>query len=232
VASAPASAQGVVASRAASGRSDRGAGAALGAGAGALAAPRRGASGLERRATGEPPVRRYRTERRSPGRSTVLVVVGLIVAVAVIVAVVLSLGGGKGASSSSSEAGGGAGNGATQTSAQGTSGTERSSNAGSGATTSAGQLNVVVLNGTTTTGLAHRVAGELQQHGYTRASALGGQPPGANQATVVEYASGHRSDAQRVARSLGVTQAQPVEGTVASMAGSASIVVIVGLDKA
>ena len=50
--------------------------------------------------------------------------------------------------------------------------------------------------------------------------------------TVVEYASGHKADAQGVAQTLGVTQAQPMEGTVSSLAGSATVVVIVGLDKA
>jgi hypothetical protein len=91
---------------------------------------------------------------------------------------------------------------------------------------------VVVLNGTGTTGLAHHVSEELQQGGYSRASALDGRPPGANQVTVVEYASGRQADAQRLARSLGVSQAQPIEGTVASMAPGAGVVVIVGLDKA
>jgi hypothetical protein len=91
---------------------------------------------------------------------------------------------------------------------------------------------VVVLNGTGTTGLAHRISGQLRQSGYTRATALNGRPPGANQVTAVEYASGHRSEAQGVARALGVTQAQPMEATVASLSGSATIVVIVGLDKA
>jgi hypothetical protein len=94
------------------------------------------------------------------------------------------------------------------------------------------ETSVVVLNGTGTTGLAHRVSGELTQHGFSRATALNGRPPGANQVTVVEYAGGHKADAQGVARALGVTQAQPMEGTVASLAGSATVVVIVGLDKA
>jgi hypothetical protein len=89
-----------------------------------------------------------------------------------------------------------------------------------------------VLNGTGTTGLAHHVSGELNQHGFTLAKALDGRPPGANEVTVVEYTSGHKADAQSVAQALGVTQAQPIEGTVASLAGSASVVVIVGLDKA
>ena len=91
---------------------------------------------------------------------------------------------------------------------------------------------MVVLNGTTTTGLAARTAEQLQQHGYSKAGALTGQPPGANQVTSVQYTSGHSADAQNVARALGVSQAQPIEGTVASLAPSATVVVIVGLDKA
>ncbi|HEY2719265.1 MAG TPA: LytR C-terminal domain-containing protein, partial [Solirubrobacteraceae bacterium] len=119
------------------------------------------------------------------------------------------------------------------TSAEGKSPSKHTSTGSAAApTTSPASLGVVVLNGTGTTGLAHHVSEELQQGGYSRASALDGRPPGANQVTVVEYASGHQADAQRLARSLGVSQAQPIEGTVASMAPGASVVVIVGLDKA
>jgi hypothetical protein len=176
-------------------------------------------------------VRRYRAERSSPNRATVLVVGGLVVAIAVIVAIVLSLGGGKGGSSSSSQTAGGAGGTTTSTSTQHSSSTAKHA-ATAAATTSPSALSLVVLNGTGTTGLAHRVSEQLQQGGYTRATPLDGQPPGAIQVSVVEYASGHKGDAQRVARTLGVAQAQPIEGTVASMAGGASVVVIVGLDKA
>jgi LytR cell envelope-related transcriptional attenuator len=94
------------------------------------------------------------------------------------------------------------------------------------------EQSVVVLNGTETTGLAHRISGQLQQRGYSQAAALGGRPPGANQVTVVEYASGHQADAEGVARSLGVSQVQPLEAGVASLGGSAKVVVIVGADKA
>ena len=149
---------------------------------------------------------------------------------AVLVAVLVSLGGGsKGGSSSA---------GTTAKQASGSSEgsgtkTSSSSSAGSGgATVNRAQTNVVVLNGTSTNGLAHRVSSELSEHGFSRATALTGHPPGANQVTVVEYAAGHKADAQSVARALGVTQAQPMEGTVASLAGSATVVVIVGLDKA
>jgi hypothetical protein len=178
-----------------------------------------------------PPVRRYRSERRSPARATLLIVGGVIVVVAVIVVVVLSLGG-------SSKGGGSPSTSASSPSAGATAAsTKRASSTTStrGSTPSgptAGETNVAVLNGTGTTGLAHRVSGELRSQGYSKATALNGRPPGANQVTVVEYSSGHRAQAQSVAGSLGVSQAQPIEGTVASLAGSATVVVIVGLDKA
>jgi LytR cell envelope-related transcriptional attenuator len=150
-----------------------------------------------------------------------------------VVVILLLLGGG---SSSPSSAPGSAGTAASRT---GTHVSKTHSRASGGHSTKAfsappgsAETNVVVLNGTSTSGLAHRVSGELRQRGYTQATPLSGRPPGANQVTVVEYASGHRADAQSVARSLGVAQAQPMEAAVASLSGSATVAVIVGLDKA
>ncbi len=91
---------------------------------------------------------------------------------------------------------------------------------------------VTVLNGTEKPGLAHRVSGQLQQSGYSQANALNGHPSGANATTVVEYANGHQGDAEGVARSLSVKQVQPLEASVATLAGSAKVVVIVGADTA
>jgi hypothetical protein len=151
----------------------------------------------------------------------------LVVVVAVLVAV-LALGGGstahKGAASTPAAH-------HARSNHAASSPARHSSSTGSAAASRA-RISVAVLNGTETNGLAHRISSQLQQKGYSRATALGGSPPGANQVTVVEYASGHRSDAEGVARALGVSQAQPVEATVASLAGSVSVVVIVGLDKA
>ncbi len=146
-----------------------------------------------------------------------------------LVAVLVSLGGGsKGGGSSASTNAKQASSGSE---APGTK-TSGSTANGGGTTVDRAQANVVVLNGTSTNGLAHHVSSELSEHGFTKATALTGHPPGANQVTVVEYASGHKAEAQSVARTLGVSQAQPMEGTVASLAGSATVVVIVGLDKA
>jgi LytR cell envelope-related transcriptional attenuator len=163
-----------------------------------------------------------------------LIVGGLVVVVVVILIVALSGGGSKGASAtSSSSSPSSPAKGSQKTAGEHAKTPSTSSSPGSGAAAvSPAETNVVVLNGTGTTGLAHRVSGELGQHGFTRASALNGRPPGANEVTVVEYASGHKAEAQSVAQALGATQAQPIEGTVASLAGSASVVVIVGLDKA
>jgi hypothetical protein len=199
----------------------------------AAGARRAAATGGSRRGEGaQPGVRRYRAERRSPARATLLIAGGLVVGVAVLVIALVSLGGGSKGASSSAGATTTSSGGAERSGAPSTSTSAGSSGKAAAATVRPSQTNVVVLNGTSTTGLAHRVSGELSQHGFSRATALNGHPPGANQVTVVEYVSGHRAEAQSVARTLGVTQAQPIEGTVSSLAGSASVVVIVGLDKA
>jgi hypothetical protein len=99
-------------------------------------------------------------------------------------------------------------------------------------TTNPAETVVDVLNDTNTTGLAHRVAGDLQRSGYSQATALAGRPSGSNQTTVVQYASGHQGDAQAVAHSISATQVQPLEGSVAALAPAASVVVIVGADRA
>lgn len=94
------------------------------------------------------------------------------------------------------------------------------------------ETSVAVLNGTETNGLAHAISSNLRENGYVQATALDGRPPGANQVTVVEFTKGHRADAEGVARSLSVTRVQPMEAVAASLSGAATVVVIVGLDKA
>jgi hypothetical protein len=95
-----------------------------------------------------------------------------------------------------------------------------------------GETVVDVLNATSTTGLAHRTAGELQKSGYSQATALAGRPSGANPSTVVQYASGHQADAQAVAHAMSVNQVHPEESSIGALAPGASVVVIVGADRA
>jgi hypothetical protein len=96
----------------------------------------------------------------------------------------------------------------------------------------AGEISVAVLNGTETTGLAHRIADELKHAGYTQATAQSGTPPTSGGASAVEFAEGHQGEAESVARSLSIGHVVPLESAVGSLAGTASVVVVVGADKA
>jgi predicted alpha/beta-fold hydrolase len=149
----------------------------------------------------------------------------VVIGVAGLVVALLSLGGSSGGKSATASTA------SHVRTAHGKSSSASSSKPPAGAASPA-ETSVAVLNGTETSELAHRVSEQLHRSGYSQATALNGRPPGANQVTVVEYASGHRADAAGVASALGVGQAQPMEATVSSLAGSATVVVIVGLDKA
>ncbi|MFI5037677.1 MAG: LytR C-terminal domain-containing protein, partial [Solirubrobacterales bacterium] len=164
-----------------------------------------------------------------PGRATALILGGVVIGVAALVFALTSLGGSSGGKSATAST---ATTGSHVSKAQGKSSSAGSSSKATAGAASPAETSVAVLNGTETSGLAHRVSEQLHQSGYSQATALNGRPPGANQVTVVEYASGHRGDAAGVASALGVGQAQPMEATVSSLAGSATVVVIVGLDKA
>ena len=157
-----------------------------------------------------------------------VIVGGVLVVVAALVAILTSNGGSSpgGKTSSISTANDQAPVRHTTTHAKRTS-TEASRPA-----TSRAETHVVVLNGTETSNLAHDVSGELRQSGYSQATPLAGRPPGANGVTVVEYAPGHRADAQGVARSLSVSRVQPLESATAALASSATVVVVVGADRA
>jgi hypothetical protein len=198
-------------------------------------APREGAarSAAQRRtpATVPPAAVVPAREQRSPARITMLIVGGVIVGVAVLVFALTSLGGGSsgghGSSGALTKSTGATTRKTHTTRASSTTHGETSAPAASPAET-----HVVVLNGTSTPELAHKLSANLQQSGYSQSQPLAGTPPGSHSATVVEYASGHRADATHVAQALEVTRISPMEGAVSSLAGSATVVVIAGLDKA
>lgn len=185
-------------------------------------------AGARGRASQEPTPNYYKREG-SRGRTAALVVGGAIVLVLLIVLAVSVL---KGSSSHSPTTAS-----SSLSSSRGHRGPQRG-NAGTGggseaSASSPAETSVTVLNGTSTVGLAHHLAADLQQSGYTLAAASAGVPSGTHTTTVVEYSSGHRADAMRVAKALDVTHVQPVEGSTGSLAGgSASVVVIAGADQA
>jgi hypothetical protein len=104
--------------------------------------------------------------------------------------------------------------------------------ASSGVASRPAETAVVVLNGTSTPDLAHHLAADLQQGGYTLASASTGVPPGTHATTEVQYTRGHRAQARAVAKALNVTQVQPIEPAIVQLAGPATVVVLAGADQA
>jgi hypothetical protein len=161
--------------------------------------------------------------RRSPARAAVLVV-GLVVVVAIGVAVALTALKGGGSSTSAADT--------SAVSKQAAGGSADGHHAHAVVVAAPGETRVVVLNGTSTTGLAHRLSAGLRHSGYSRATPQDGTPPGSFQTTVVEYAPGHHAEAQAVAHALGESELQPLETSVGSLAGGAPVVVIAGQDKA
>lgn len=166
--------------------------------------------------------------RRSPARATMLIVGGVVAVVVAIVLVSSLHGGGK-----SNGQGSAGGQSVAKTGSSTNAHRQTSSHQGeSSVAASPASTAVVVLNGTTTNGLAHTLASDLQQGGYSRAEAMDGTPPGSHATTVVQYTSGHQAQARAVASALGVAQVQPIEAVVSSLAGSATVVVVAGEDKA
>jgi hypothetical protein len=169
-------------------------------------------------------------EGRSPARVTLLIVGGVLVGVAVLVVALTSLGGG---SSTPRESSGGGSTSVAATKKAPASGTHAKTHGEASApAASPAETRVAVLNGTSTNGLAHKLSANLQQSGYSQATALNGAPAGSHPTTVVEYASGHHADAAHVAQALEVTRVLPMQAAVSSLAGAATVVVIAGLDKA
>jgi hypothetical protein len=188
------------------------------------------AAGQPGRAAGVSPLQGGRSvysAKRSRGRTVALVAGGLVVVAAVAALAVTLLGGsspgGKAPTTSAT----------TATRQAATHASHKAHKAAPAApAVNPAETSVAVLNATESEGLAHRTAAQLQQGGYSQATALNGKPPGSGQVSVVEYTSGHRPEAEVVARSVSVTHVLPIEAAVTALAGSANVVVIVGADKA
>jgi LytR cell envelope-related transcriptional attenuator len=93
-------------------------------------------------------------------------------------------------------------------------------------------ITVAVLNGTTVTGLAATVADKVEQAGFTRGNTTNALTQGQQAESVVEYSRGNLRAAQLVAKKLGISQKEPIDPQTQSVAGDATVTVIVGADKA
>jgi hypothetical protein len=168
--------------------------------------------------------------RRSPRKTMALIAGGVLVVAAAVVVALTSLGGSTGGKKAATNA-------ATTTAQRAATHAAKhahkaaSKPAPKAPAVSPAETTVAVLNATEAEGLARRWASTLQQNGYSQATALYGKPPGSDQVSVIEYASGHQAEAEGVAHSISVAHVLPIEAAVTALAGSANVVVIVGADK-
>jgi hypothetical protein len=96
-----------------------------------------------------------------------------------------------------------------------------------------GNVTVAVLNGTTVPNLALQVSREVEAKGFRVDTVANSADQSQQRAeSVVLYAPGHRAEAIAVSRRLGITQRQPIDPGSQGVAGDATVVVIVGADRA
>ena len=95
--------------------------------------------------------------------------------------------------------------------------------------TEPGGIEVAVLNTTTASGIAGRVAAQIEDAGYIRGQ-VGNIERDTDQ-TIVMYAPDQKRAANRVARELGDVAVQEIDREVQAAAGGADVVVILGQDR-
>jgi LytR cell envelope-related transcriptional attenuator len=93
-------------------------------------------------------------------------------------------------------------------------------------------ITVAVLNGTTVTGLAATVADKVEQEGFRRGNTNNALTQGQQAESVVEYSDGNVKAAELVGKKLGITQVEKIDPQTQTLAGDATVTVIVGADKA
>jgi hypothetical protein len=94
------------------------------------------------------------------------------------------------------------------------------------------KITVAVLNGTSIPGLAAQIGDRVSADGFTLGTVSNASQAGGQRAnSVAMYASGHQRDAQSVARKLRIKTVTQVDAASQSIAGDASVVVLVGSDK-
>ncbi len=93
------------------------------------------------------------------------------------------------------------------------------------------QVTVAVLNGTTVEGLARTIGDEIQAAGFQLGNVTNAAEQGERAESAALYAPDHKADARAVARKLKISQIEPIDAESQSLAGDATVVVIVGLDQ-
>ena len=93
-----------------------------------------------------------------------------------------------------------------------------------------GSVTVSVLNGTTVLGLPAQVGDEVESAGFQRGNVANASEQ-ARPESAVQYRAGQREAARAVAKALEIATVEPIDPQSQSLAGDASVVVIVGADQ-
>lgn len=158
--------------------------------------------------------------------------------IALIVAGVLVIGAGAAygvsqlTKSDSGTAGGSSLSASSSSSSSGSSSSKSSKHSHRTAAVNPKSITVAVLNGTTVTGLAATFADKVEQQGFKRGNTNNALTQGQQAESVVEYSDGNVKAAELVGKRLGIAQVEKIDPQTQSLAGDATVTVIVGADKA
>ena len=93
-------------------------------------------------------------------------------------------------------------------------------------------VTVAVLNGTQVTGLAGTTGQKVSAAGFRLGNVATGAQDAPRAESVVLYKPGASRQARAVSRKLGISQIEPVDSASSALAGTATVVVVVGADRA
>lgn len=91
-------------------------------------------------------------------------------------------------------------------------------------------VTVAVLNATSVPGLAAQIGDTIEAAGFERGNVANATDQQAAESAVL-YADGEKAAAREVAKELGISQTQPIDPESQSLAGDATVVVVVGADQ-
>jgi hypothetical protein len=93
-----------------------------------------------------------------------------------------------------------------------------------------GEIEVTVLNGTATAGLAATYGNKVEKKGFDLGAVSNTDQP--VEKSVVMYKPGHKPEAKRVAKELRITHLTAMNSEVESASGGAKVAVVIGEDNA
>ena len=92
------------------------------------------------------------------------------------------------------------------------------------------EIEVSVLNGTSVPGLAATYGDQVEGKGFSLGAVTNSSSSFAE--SVVMFKVGHKPEARKVAKQLGVSKVQPMSGEIESVSAGADVAVVVGEDNA